>query len=352
VRFIFEQESAEAAESVSSVLSGVLLFKSMNYSGCDPPFEVMAWYLDMAVFCLKKDLTDVKIAGFNYSKMEKTMATMDKSKIKTRILPPPEIAPATRIVNYFRWVLDPVLPDSVRCLPRIIPDLELILVVEGAFRYVPIPGKAVPVGPGDVLCILPNHRHSFQNCGGGGVVSGIHCELLPDASWAAGDYRLDPEPMLVTHFGADPAITALFQRCDAVFNGYGRYRAALLQTVVREVWLVLAEQWQAAARGALRKRTGDMVEYLRRHLTEPVSRQELARTFALTPQHVNALFRNELGISPTQFVNRERVLRAYRLIQNEGVSLKAAAAQVGFHDLFYFLRVFKKVTGQRPSQIR
>ena len=277
---------------------------------------------------------------------------MDKSKIKIRVLAPPEIAPATRIVNYFNWVPDPAGQDSLRGVPRTIPDLELILVVAGAFRYVPVQGKVVPLGPGDVLCILPNRRHSFQNCGGGGIVSGIHCELLPDASWAAGDYRLDPEPMLVTRFGADETITALFRRCDAVFNGYGRYRAALLQTVVREVWLVLAEHWQAAARGARRKRTGEMVEYLRRHLAEPVSRQELAHAFSLTPQHVNALFRNELGISPTQFVNRERVLRAYRLIQNEGVPLKVAAAQVGFHDLFYFLRVFKKVTGQRPSQIR
>jgi len=274
------------------------------------------------------------------------MATMDKSKIKIRVLTPPEIAPVTRIVNYFMAM------DSMSCGPRTIPDLELILVVAGEFCYEPAQGSAVRLEPGDVLCILPNHLHTFRQTGVGGIVSGIHCELLPDASWAAGDYRLDPEPMLVTRFGADSGIVALFRRCDAVFNGYSRYRAALLQTVVREVWLVLAEHWQAAARGALRKRTGEMVEYLRRHLAEPVSRQELARTFALTPQHVNALFRNELGISPTQFVNRERILHAYRLIQNEGVSLKAAAAQVGFHDLFYFLRVFKKVTGQRPSQIR
>jgi len=93
-----------------------------------------------------------------------------------------------------------------------------------------------------------------------------------------------------------------------------------------------------------------MVEWLRARLAEPVSRRDLAGAFFLTPEHVNALFRKELGISPTQFLHRERVLLAHRLMQSEGLSAKEAAARAGFCDQFYFSKVFRKMMGVPPSR--
>jgi AraC-like DNA-binding protein len=74
--------------------------------------------------------------------------------------------------------------------------------------------------------------------------------------------------------------------------------------------------------------------------------------FRITPEHVNALFRKELGVTPTQFLHRERIFRAYRYIRDQGVSVKEAAAQVGFDDPFYFSRVFKRIFKHAPSSLR
>jgi transcriptional regulator GlxA family with amidase domain len=94
----------------------------------------------------------------------------------------------------------------------------------------------------------------------------------------------------------------------------------------------------------------EMVGWLRQHLTEPVSRRDLAARLYVTPEHINAMFKKELGISPTQFVHRERVLLANRLMLTEGLSVKEAAARTGFCDQFYFSKVFKKVMGVPPSR--
>lgn len=95
-----------------------------------------------------------------------------------------------------------------------------------------------------------------------------------------------------------------------------------------------------------------MVKYLKQHANGTVSRRDLARHFNMTPEHVNLLFRKELKATPTEIVNRERCHRAWQLLQNGELSVKEVADQVGFHDPFYFSRVFKKVFGVPPSSLR
>jgi methylphosphotriester-DNA--protein-cysteine methyltransferase len=60
----------------------------------------------------------------------------------------------------------------------------------------------------------------------------------------------------------------------------------------------------------------------------------------------------ELGVTPTQFLHRERMFRAYRYIRDQWISVKEAAAQVGFDDPFYFSRVFKRIFKRAPSFLR
>ncbi|HEY3376891.1 MAG TPA: AraC family transcriptional regulator [Armatimonadota bacterium] len=263
-----------------------------------------------------------------------------------RRLQPPDIWPEVRMANHI-----PV-KRGTSWGPRIIPDVELILIDQGQFVYERTGFAPAMLVAGDVLCITPERPHTLRHLSDAGVFSCIHSELLPSSSWASGDYQLDPAPMLVTPTGDDDRLQQLFHQCADVFAGYAPYRDALLQTMVREIWLRLAAHWNVPARDPLSKRMAAMISYLRANLHHPVSRCDLAEAFALTPQHVNALFRQELGISPTQFVHRERILQAYRYIQQDGMGLAEAAAKVGFQDAFYFSRVFKKVTGRRPSQIR
>ena len=94
-----------------------------------------------------------------------------------------------------------------------------------------------------------------------------------------------------------------------------------------------------------------MLEYIREHLVKPLTRQELASAFNLTPGYINQLFKAELGMSPSAVINRERLARAYQMIDREGYSVKESAFAVGFKDPLYFTRVFRRVYELSPSQI-
>lgn len=265
-----------------------------------------------------------------------------------RLITPADIDPVVQIANYID------VPAGRRYGWRTIPDLELILVVAGEFRYERRGAESVPVRPGQVLCILPAQEHVFRHDGVGdhGVISCIHCEMVPGASWASEDYRLDPAPLPVVDIRGRPILHDLFRRCAEEYRGYARYRGTLVRCMACEILVRLSDLWASGPQAGSSARMERMLSWLRAHISCPVNRQDLAREFSLTPEYVNALFKKELGFTPTQFVQRERVMMAYRFIQSEGLSVKQAAARVGFKDRFYFSRVFKRIMGVSPSEVQ
>jgi transcriptional regulator GlxA family with amidase domain len=101
--------------------------------------------------------------------------------------------------------------------------------------------------------------------------------------------------------------------------------------------------------GALVKRA---VAWLARNHARQISRWQLAEAVSASPDYVGRVFRQELGISPLDYLNRYRVHRAQQLLEDSGQSVKEVAARVGFRDQAYFSRVFRKVTGGPPRRLR
>ena len=133
-------------------------------------------------------------------------------------------------------------------------------------------------------------------------------------------------------------------------HAYTHYRDALVRSIYHQIWILLSEYWVTRPVSPhVSRRLQEMLDWLQAHLAEPVSRKDLARVFVLAPEYINALFKSEIGISPTQYIHRERAMWAHRLLVDDGLSVKQAAAAVGFNDPFYFSRVFKKVMGVAPS---
>lgn len=257
-----------------------------------------------------------------------------------------EIQPVVRIANYHD-----VLPLQ-SWSQRIIPDLQLILVVHGRYEYQE-DGLRLPVQPGEILWIEPGVRHTFRHVDTEttGIISSIHLELLPTGSWAAGDYRLVQTPERLTRVTDMAYLQERFWRMAQVFGSYLPHRALLTSVIAREILLLLLGHWQQTTTAQLSPRMEAMLAFIRRHLQQPLSRQELAAAFGLSPEHINLLFRRELGMTPSSVINRERVMLAYRLIHEQGKSVKEAAYAVGYGDPFYFSRVFKRVLGIPPSQV-
>ncbi len=61
--------------------------------------------------------------------------------------------------------------------------------------------------------------------------------------------------------------------------------------------------------------------------------------------------KNATGYSPCEYIRRERINNAYKLLNNSRLDLLDVANAVGFRDVKYFSRCFKDVFGKYPSQV-
>lgn len=88
------------------------------------------------------------------------------------------------------------------------------------------------------------------------------------------------------------------------------------------------------------------------NLHEPLNIEALAATAGLSRAHFSRLFTRLHGLSPSEFVQRERMERAARLLIKGQLSIKAVATACGFEDPNYFAKVFRRAYSVSPSEFR
>jgi AraC-like DNA-binding protein len=81
----------------------------------------------------------------------------------------------------------------------------------------------------------------------------------------------------------------------------------------------------------------------------PETVASLARRLHMSPAHFRRQFKANTGSSPKTFQLAQRVTRAKELLA-DGHSIKVTADTLGFTDVFHFMRLFRRVTGQTAGQ--
>jgi AraC-like DNA-binding protein len=238
---------------------------------------------------------------------------------------------------------------------RSIPDPQILCILKGTFEFRELNQSALSLAPGDILFIEPSIPHCFfiTSSSEESAIAGMHLEFTPAGAWAAGDYKLAMNPKRVTHIEDAAYLQDRFKHLASVYESYQPFRQELVNTIATEIVLILAAYWEDETERVVRpsQRMEMILAYIRGNLSQPLTRQSLAETFNLSAGYINYLFKLELGMSPSAVINRERVSRAYQLIDRGGIPVAEAAVAVGFHDPFYFSRIFKRIYSIPPSQV-
>ena len=84
----------------------------------------------------------------------------------------------------------------------------------------------------------------------------------------------------------------------------------------------------------------------------PVKVSECAGHLNCSTGHLLNMVRRETGLSTKEIIDRERIAIAEKMLTCSNVSISRLAENLGFKDLIYFDRFFRKYTGESPGSYR
>ena len=96
----------------------------------------------------------------------------------------------------------------------------------------------------------------------------------------------------------------------------------------------------------------DMKKFIELHLTEDVTREEIAKAVHLNVDYAARIFKQEEGISIMDFLGKRRIIKAISLMQTTDMSISDVAYHSGFINSSHFSTLFKKTTGISPREFR
>ncbi|GBG06455.1 hypothetical protein PAT3040_00982 [Paenibacillus agaridevorans] len=92
--------------------------------------------------------------------------------------------------------------------------------------------------------------------------------------------------------------------------------------------------------------------YIIKHLHENTSLDHLAKTFHLSPSYLSRLYHAEKGVSLSERIKLLKLARAKELLSVEGAKIHEVASELGFYNVSYFTKFFKKNMGIPPQEYR
>ncbi|MED3881767.1 AraC family transcriptional regulator [Priestia megaterium] len=92
--------------------------------------------------------------------------------------------------------------------------------------------------------------------------------------------------------------------------------------------------------------------YIKDNLSNSIKLTDTATYLHLSSRHLSRLFKTELGISYSEYVQNERIQKAATLLKTTDLSIRDIAQETGFPDVHYFTRVFTASMHSSPGRFR
>ncbi|MGI6699294.1 MAG: response regulator [Christensenellales bacterium] len=92
------------------------------------------------------------------------------------------------------------------------------------------------------------------------------------------------------------------------------------------------------------------IDYIKEHYSEDVTLSQVAKQVAMSESRLSSVFKKETGKGLINYLEEYRIAQAARLLTESREPMFLIAQRVGYANVNYFSRVFKKVRGESPSQ--
>lgn len=170
---------------------------------------------------------------------------------------------------------------------------------------------------------------------------------------------MNPDARLRSTFGVrDRIVRQIADACEAGIEEYGDggrlYADGLALSLVTHLFHAYSDSSiPPMSKGGLTPRDARTVlDYIREHLHEDISLEELAATVDLSSHYFTEAFRKTLGVPPYRYVLQQRIEKAKALLLDSDIPVSIISEHSGFSSQSQFTTMFRKIVGVTPSKFR
>ena len=217
-------------------------------------------------------------------------------------------------------------------------------------------GPLIPATPGDFFIYQPLARQDYGMDPAVGAWDHTWISFSPRPHWL--DWLNWPEQpggilmLRIPDRATRRQLEARLDHARQVLAGTQVRRRDLVLNVLEEV-LLTCEAWNPASQSArLDDRIRAALQHLCDHAAEKITLERLSQVCGLSPSRLSHLFKAQVGETPLQYLEQRRIEAARDLLQMTSKPISQIAYEVGFHNPFYFSRIYRRKMGVPPSASR
>lgn len=115
------------------------------------------------------------------------------------------------------------------------------------------------------------------------------------------------------------------------------------------LYLMVTESTNTAPKSVHSSAIDDITVFLAENYNKNYSPQQLAEMVGISTSHFRLIFKEHTGYTIIQYQNRLKINKACDILLSRACNITETAYALGFNDIFYFSRLFKKIMGISPT---
>lgn len=211
--------------------------------------------------------------------------------------------------------------------------------------------RPLSIGSGDLVLLPRGMRHRYAaDPNTPWTIYWLHF----DGRLADHFYRHCKLPGPRIHIGVQPRVVRIFDGLSELRRSAYQLSEFIqgshqLQALLSYIALLVRQQQPRGGKGL---DWAHIRALMQEHIHGQLNLDTLAASANVSKYHFIKKFKDWSGQSPIQYFIHMKVQRACYLLDSSPMSVKEVAAALGYDDVYYFSRLFKKVLGIAPSDYR
>ena len=242
-----------------------------------------------------------------------------------------------------------VYENDSALVPHWHEHVEMMFITDGECDF-HVGGRSYRAVPGDLMIANSAEIHSFT------VKKRItFFSLLLFPSFFSDIDAKDVRFESLVH--SDGYISRLFDDMHAEYIGEERFSDMMIKGAAYRLVGYLGRRHSIRASDKAPdtvklKRLYTVLEYVSSSYQEHITTRDLAALCYISEEHFCRFFKSEIGKTVTEYINQYRTDKAAVLLANTDEAIGDIGASVGFSDVNYFSRIFKRIKGVTPGEYR